>query len=75
MLWFIWFIFWILTIAVGSKKGEGCISIFTGLFLGPIGFIIAVASNGNRVKCPLCKEYIKKDALICPHCKSHLKIN
>ena len=26
----------------------------------------------NLKKCPYCKEYINKKALICPHCRSKL---
>ena len=27
----------------------------------------------NYIECPFCKEYIKKDASICPHCRQKLK--
>lgn len=68
----IWFVSWIATIIVGSKKGEGCISVITGFFFGPVALIFAVASSGNKIKCSYCKELIEKDAVICPHCRSEL---
>ena len=69
-----WLTCWIATVAIGAKKGEGCISVITGFLLGPIGLIIALISKGNKVKCPYCQEYIDKKAIVCPYCRKEQTI-
>jgi len=58
---------------IGSKKGLGFFSFFYGLFLGPIGILIAIFSDGDRYKCPSCKELIFKDAAVCPYCRREVE--
>jgi hypothetical protein len=55
---------------MGSKKGEGCAGFIMGSLLGPIGLIIMIASKGDRVHCPACKELMRRGAAICPHCRT-----
>jgi phosphotransferase system glucose/maltose/N-acetylglucosamine-specific IIC component len=45
--------------------------IIGGLMLGPLAVLMYFVSEG-RIKCPQCAEFIKKEAKICPHCKSVL---
>ncbi len=54
---------------IGSRKGIGCLGFFLGCVLGPIGLIIILVMKGNRKQCAYCKEYIHKDATICPKCQ------
>lgn len=58
---------------IGSRKGEGGLSFFLGLLLGPVGILIALVSKGDRITCPYCKELIHKQALACKHCGQTLK--
>lgn len=67
-----WVICWIATVIISSKKGEGCISVFTGFLFGPIALIFAIVGTGNKVKCPYCKELIDKKAIKCPHCQTEI---
>lgn len=57
---------------IGSKKGEAFLGLFFGLLLGPLGVLIVIASKGNRLQCPACKEWIHKGARKCPHCATDL---
>ena len=66
---FIWVACGIIAGIVANKKGEGCLGVIIGLLLGPLGALIAIASSGNRVECPHCKEMIHKAATVCPHCR------
>jgi len=69
-LFLIWIASIIIGVAVGVKKGEGCISFFMCFLLGPIWLPVVLLSTGNRKKCSYCQERIDKKALICPHCKT-----
>ena len=72
-------IMWIVSIIagtiIGSKKGEGCISFLMCCLLGPIWLIVVLVSQGNRVRCPYCREFIDRKAIICSHCRSELRTN
>jgi amino acid transporter len=64
-----WFIFAIAATMIGAKKGLGFSAFMLGLFLGPLGILIVLLSQGNRKNCPYCKELVNKDATRCPHCQ------
>ena len=70
----IWIISIIIGVSVGSKKGEGCISFGMCVLLGPFWLPVVFLSRGNRQQCPNCKELIHKDAILCPHCRSEIRI-
>jgi hypothetical protein len=66
------FIWGMIGMAIGQKKGIPGIGFFIGFLLGPIGVLLTLASKGNRIKCPFCKQMIDPKALICPHCRSEV---
>lgn len=68
----LWFVFWLLCVIIGARKGTGCSSAIVGL-LGPIGLIVVLLDHGDKVKCPYCREYIDKKAVKCPRCQSEVK--
>lgn len=68
----VWIVSWIATVIISSKKGEGCIAVFTGFFFGPLALIFALVGTGNKIKCSFCKELVDKKAVVCPHCRSDL---
>ena len=70
-----WIACWIGTIVISSKKGEGCIAVFTGFLFGPIALIFAIIGKGNMNRCPFCQELISKKAVKCPHCQSEISQN
>ncbi len=46
-----------------------------GILLGIIGGIAlgAILEAISKPKCPVCKQPIEKDTIICPHCSSWLQ--
>ena len=57
-------------VAAAQKRGFGVAGgVIGGLLLGPLAVLMFFASSG-RVKCPACAEWMKKEAKICPHCKT-----
>jgi hypothetical protein len=58
--------------AIGSQKGEAVMGFVLGFLFGPLGWIIALVSKGNRIKCPSCRELIDPNALVCPKCHTKL---
>lgn len=57
-----------------TKHRSGCAWFLVGLFLGPLGIIIAAVMGRPHTGwiCPYCKEEVQKDALVCPHCQRDL---
>ena len=79
---FIWVIFFgIICGAISQSKGNGFGTGFLiGGLLGIIGLIIvAVQKDGSQRgavgqismmrECPSCKEWMRRDASVCPHCR------
>lgn len=58
--------------AIGLAKGRPGPGAALGFFLGPLGWLVAIAMNDGLVKCPYCKEKVKPDAVKCRHCQSKL---
>lgn len=68
----VWILCGIVAAMIGQGKGEGCLSFFLGVLLGPFGILIAIFSKGNRKQCPACKEFIHKEAVKCPKCQTDI---
>jgi len=58
---------------VGQRKGAGVVGTVLGLVLGPLGVCVAIAMIGSRGECMYCRELVRYEARICPHCRSTLK--
>lgn len=71
----IWLVCAVLGAVIGSSKGEAGSGFVAGLIFGPLGLLFALASSGNRMPCPACKESINKKATICPHCKTPVDLS
>lgn len=69
----VWVLFGILVgMTAANKQGFGLATgALGGLLLGPFSVLMFFVS-GDRRKCPDCAEWVKKEARICPHCKSDL---
>lgn len=44
------------------------------VFLGPIGWIIALCSSGNMRRCDQCAEKVKPEAKVCRYCHANLAL-
>ena len=58
---------------IGKQRGRNN-GFWWGFFLGPIGWIIiamqpAQANVSMNRECPHCKEPMRRDASVCPHCQ------
>jgi hypothetical protein len=69
----IWILCGIVAAMIGAKKGMGSSAFVVGFLLGPFGILIALLSKGDRRSCLYCKEWIHKDATVCPHCQRKLE--
>jgi predicted amidophosphoribosyltransferase len=86
MIYVIGFLFFAIIGSVfGSNSGKKGIGFALGLFLGPIGWIIALylktdsekleeikRKTENLKNCPNCAELVKKEASVCKHCGNDL---
>jgi hypothetical protein len=65
----LWILCGVVAAIIGAKKGAGSSGFIVGFLLGPFGILIALFSKGDRKSCFYCKEWIHKDATVCPHCQ------
>jgi hypothetical protein len=71
---FIAAIIWtIICVYLAGKKGKDeVIAGVMGFILGFFAFLYYAFCEDKSIKCPTCKEVVKKDATICPHCHKKL---
>lgn len=70
----VWIVSILVATIVGSHKGATASGFILGMFLGPLGVIIALVSKGNRIRCPYCREYIDPQAVVCPKCRYEMPL-
>ena len=73
----IWIVGGIVVAMIASSKGYSGFGWFLyGFLILPIAFVHALLLGNKeekeRIACPYCAEKIKREAKICPHCKSEL---
>ncbi len=69
----IWgFIWGCICASIGEKKGSGCLGLFVGFLLGPVGLVIILFDRGNQIICPHCRAYIPCEASVCQKCQRDL---
>ena len=71
-LFLIWVVSIFLAAAIGGRKDAAGTGLVLGIFLGPLGVLLALVIQGDRKACPYCKELINKAAVKCPRCQSSL---
>lgn len=63
-----WALFALAALMAGARNGEWLGGLMLGIFLGPFGLLLALLSQGNRVRCKMCRELVRAGAWMCPHC-------
>ena len=56
---------------IGSTRGHPCMAALAGLFLGPIGWILAAVTDSHD-RCPRCAQPYHHKAKVCPWCSVRL---
>ncbi|MCX6348237.1 MAG: hypothetical protein NTV79_01865 [Candidatus Aureabacteria bacterium] len=74
MVLLLWLFFSFLGAWIGGRKNQAGTGFLLGLLFGPIGLLIICLTQGNRLKCPMCRKMIENDARLCPYCRSDLAI-
>ena len=54
--------------AIGNTRGRGGEGALLGIFLGPIGWVIALLLPATGSKCPGCLGVVPEGARRCKHC-------
>ena len=80
MIYLFWPLFGALIgVAAAQKRGFNVAAgVLGGALLGPLAFLLyfvsGIASNSDlRKKCPFCAEWVRPEAIVCPHCQRDLK--
>ncbi len=58
--------------AIGNSRGRKTAGRLLGLFLGPLGLIIAAVLPREGRRCPYCCEVVYPGATVCPHCRQSI---
>jgi hypothetical protein len=55
--------------AIGeAARGQFLSGCLLGMLLGPLGWVLVLAVNDKRRKCPSCRGAVPGDAMKCRHC-------
>jgi len=65
-------------VAAAQRRGFNVLAgLLGGMLLGPLAvlmfFVSGVTSSDKRKKCPYCAEWIKEEAIVCPHCRHDVR--
>jgi len=60
-------------IAKQNKRNE-YVALVMGILFGVLAVGYYLIAGEPKIKCPYCKERIKQDATICPHCQKELNL-
>jgi len=52
----LWILCGVVAAMIAAKKGVARAGFYAGLFLGPIGILIAIFSKGDRKSCSYCNQ-------------------
>ena len=79
----IWFLCGVASMMIANNKGRsGCGWFLLGVLLGPFGILFALIASSvqptpidpeaptseTHVRCPECRELVRRDARRCKHC-------
>jgi len=71
----LWLIFGAICYLLAEKKGrDKRIGFLAGILFGVFALIYYLLVSEPGKICPFCKEKIKKDATVCPHCQRELDV-
>jgi hypothetical protein len=67
----------LLGVLAAQKRGFNVVgAALGGALLGPLAFLMffmsGLVSSDKRKKCPFCAEFVKQEAIVCPHCQREI---
>lgn len=69
-----WLLGGLIGYTIASNRGLSPITGFLGgILLGPILAPLLFLVTPDRKRCSKCREWVQKDALVCPHCREELE--
>ncbi len=80
----VWLVVAVLSLIVtsailGYKGRRSWLAVALSLLLGPVGIVVALMMPGRRRvgpatwrRCPFCAEPIRREAVVCKHCRRDL---
>lgn len=67
----------LLGVLAAQKRGFNVVgAALGGALLGPLAFLMffmsGLVSSDKKKKCPFCAEFVRQEAIVCPHCQREI---
>ena len=72
LVFFVWTASFLISVAIGLRKGEALAMGLLALVIGPLAIPVAWLSRGHKLPCPFCATKIPAKAIFCKHCQHEI---